>query len=445
MSAVHPVTGHLSNIFGRRNALLVVNIVFIVGTLICGLSPKLWVLLLGRSIEGLGGGSMASVTAFIETDLVPLRNRGITEGLGGVIYGVAIGVGGLFGGGVNDHVGWKWAFLIQVPIIAASTILVCFLVKIPKKKSDISSLRRVDYVGGFSIIASIVLLQLGLDTGGTRSWASPVVLASLPLAGACFITFMVWDLKFAQEPVIPLRLLTQRNVWLSNAFYFFALMSYFTIEFYVPIYLQVLGHTPTATGLRFLPQAAGAAIATFAAGVGVKLTGKYYWLNAIAQVFSVLGSGLLLTLNTDTAGWCPFVFLAFTGIGFGASWVTVLMGVLSSIDDEQQATIQSAGYAVRSVGMTVGLTVATAVFQQLLKSALATRFASLPGTNVPVSALRSDFNALQGLDPVSRNAARGAYMEALHAVFWITTAESVIAGVASMLMKENFIPDSLKG
>ena len=146
-----------------------------------------------------------------------------------------------------------------------------------------------------------------------------------------------------------------------------------------------------------------------------------------------------------SADWCPFVSLALTGVGFGASWVTVLMGILSSIDDEQQATIQSAGYAVRSLGMTVGLTVATGVFQQLLKSAPTLRFESQPGTNLLVPSLRSDLIAIQGLDPALRIAARDANMEALHAVFWITTAESVTAGVASMMMKESFTPGSLKG
>jgi MFS family permease len=228
MSAVIPVTGHLSDIFGRRNSLLVVNLILTIGCLICGLSPKLWVLLLGRSIAEFGGGAMNSITAIIESDLVPLRNRGITEGLGGIVYGVAIAVGGLFGGGINDAIGWKWAFLIQVPIMVVTTIMVWALINIPRKEPDSSSWRRVDYVGGTVIVAAIVFLQLGLDTGGnTHSWSSAIVLICLPLAAFCFAVFVVWDLRFAKEPLIAMYLLRQRNVLCSNIFYFCALMSYF--------------------------------------------------------------------------------------------------------------------------------------------------------------------------------------------------------------------------
>jgi MFS family permease len=446
MSAVIPVTGHLSDIFGRRNSLLVVNVIFTIGCLICGLSPKLWVLLLGRSIAGFGGGAMLSITNFIECDLVPLRTRGITEGLGGIIYGVGIAVGGLFGGGINDAIGWKWAFLIQVPMMVVTTIVAWALINIPRKASDSSSWRRADYVGGTAIVAAIVFLQLGLGSGGnTHSWNSAMVLTCLPLAACCFAVFVIWDLRFAKEPLIAMYLLRQRNVLCSNICYFCTLMSLFSIEFYVPIYLQMLGHSTTATGLRFLPQAVGAAAAGIVAGLVVKWTGKYYWLNALSQTFAVLGSGLLLTLKTSSSQWPVFVFLGLTGIGFGASWVTVLMGSLSSVPDDQQATVQSAGFCFRSFGMSVGLTISTAVFQHYLKTGLLSAFHGQASGDSLVGTLRTDFNALQSLDPAQKALGQEAYMRALHIVFWLTTAESLVAGIASLLMTENKLSKSSEG
>jgi MFS family permease len=443
MTAVFPVMGHLSDIFGRRNSLLVVNVIFTVGALICGLSPRLWVLLLGRSVSGCGGGAMVSITSIIESDLVPLRNRGITEGLGGVVYGVALAGGGLFGGGINDTLGWKWAFLIQVPIMVTSTVMLWALIKIPRKESNTSSWRRVDYVGGTAIIAAVVFLQLGLASGGnTHSWTSAIVVAGLPVAAFCFTVFIVWDLKFAKEPLIPMHLLRQRNVLCSNVSYFCVLMSYTSIEFYTAIYLQMLGHTPTATGLRFLPQAVGTAAATMGAGFLIKWTGKYYWLNVVSQTFFILGSGLLLTLKTSSPQWPIFVFLAFTGVGFGATWVTVLMGVLSSVTDDQQASVQSAGFCFRTFGMSVGLTVSTAVFQHYLKTGLLFAFRGQAGEDNLVARLRTDFNALQYLKPAQKALGQEAYMRALHVVFWLTTAEILVGGLASLLMTENKLDDS---
>lgn len=279
---------------------------------------------------------MQSVVSFIEADLVTIRNRGITEAVGGILFAVCLAVGGLYGGGLNDTIGWKWAFLIQVPITIVLAVGAWFIATIPKKESDISNLRRLDYISGIAILFAVVLFQLGLQSGGnTHSWKSPVVLVSLPLSLVAFSTFLAWDLYFAKEPLVPIRLLRQRNLYLSSLFYLLNLMSYFTIEFYVAIYLQVLGHSTTATGLRFIPQAFGAGASTIVAGIVIKITGKYYWLNMIVQIFAVLGAGLLLLLEVSSPSWYPFVFLAFSGTGFGASWVTVLMAVLSSVTDDQ--------------------------------------------------------------------------------------------------------------
>jgi hypothetical protein len=172
-------------------------------------------------------------------------------------------------------------------------------------------------------------------------------------------------------------------------------------------------------------------------GLVIKWKGKYYWLNALAQTFSVLGSGLLLTLKTSSPQWPVFVFLGLTGIGFGASWVTVLMGVLSSVTDDQQATVQSAGFCFRSFGMSVGLTISTAVFQHYLKTGLLSSFRGQARVDSLVEILWTDFNALQSLDPAQRALGQEAYMKAIHIVFWLTTAESLVAGTASLLITEN--------
>ena len=239
MSASNPLSGHLADVLGRRSCLMASVTIFITGALICGLSTRLWILLLGRSIQGFASGIMRSVVSFIETDLVTVRNRGITEAVGGILFGVCLAVGGLYGGGINDTIGWKWSFLIQAPITVVLAVGAWFITRIPRRKSDISSLRRLSYVGGIAILLAIVLFQLGLQSGGnTHSWKSPLVLTSLPLSLVAFAIFLVWDLCFAKEPIVPIRLLQHRSLYLSSLFCLFNLMSYFTIEFYIAIYLQ---------------------------------------------------------------------------------------------------------------------------------------------------------------------------------------------------------------
>ena len=143
--------------------------------------------------------------------------------------------------------------------------------------------------------------------------------------------FLYWELYLAKE---PLRLFRVRNVLLPSFYNFFSVCSYFSVQFCVPIYLQVMGLSTVQNGLRFIPQAAAAAITLLAVGFIMKIIGQYYVLNIFAQIFKLLGSSLLVTLGTSSPTWKTFLYLAFIGIGLGATWVTNLMETLSAINDD---------------------------------------------------------------------------------------------------------------
>lgn len=184
------------------------------------------------------GWVRVSPSHHFEADLVPLRNGGVTEGLAGIIFGVSLSLGGPFGGGVNDAIGWERAFLIQVPLVFICTVATKFLVQIPRKKSEVSGWRRMDYVGGITVLAVLLLIELGLNSGSTSKWNSSIVHAPLPTGAVLFAAFLYWELYFAKEPLIPLRLFRVRNVLLPSFYNFFSVCSYFSVQFYVPIYLS---------------------------------------------------------------------------------------------------------------------------------------------------------------------------------------------------------------
>jgi hypothetical protein len=273
---------------------------------------------------------------------------------------------------------------------------------------------------------------------------SPVVLVSLPLALASFLGFIFWNLTYAIEPVIPLRLFANRNVAAACLACFLQLCSHFSNLFYIPIYLQVLGYSTIQTGLRFIPQALGAAVGTFIAGIIVKRTGRYYYLNVVAQALFVLGCALLNTLNLDTPPWPPFIFLTLTGLGFGLSWISLLMGLLSSISNTQQGTAQSASWSLRTLGMVIGLAISSATFQKVLKENLETNLGGLKNSNSLIESIRTNFADLQTLEPAIRYLAEKSYMRALHVVFYITTGEIALSAIVSFFITENEIPENLK-
>lgn len=139
LSVSQPLSGQLSDVFGRRFGLVIALSVFALGTLLCGLASKFWVLLLGRVIQGLGGGAVNPITTYIENDLVPIRSQGLIKGISNITYGITLALGGIYGGTVQKAIGWKWMFLIQVPIIVLDIVLVLFVLHIPRAKDSSSS------------------------------------------------------------------------------------------------------------------------------------------------------------------------------------------------------------------------------------------------------------------------------------------------------------------
>lgn len=438
-SISQPLSGHLTDIYGRRKGLMACYTMFAIGTLLCGLAPVLGVFLLGRVLQGMGGGAIVSITAFVETDLVPLRKRAFIEGLGNICYGIIFALGGVYGGGVNQAIGWRWAFLIQPPIIVVNGLLVFFVVKIHQKKTEASLLRQIDYLGGLTLIIAILFFQLALNSGGTTvGWSSALVIASLVIAGISFALFIFWDFCKASNPAIPLRAMLQRTVAASQLSFFFASAANISILFYVPIYLQVLGHSTGAAGLRFIPMAVGIAASSALTGRVVEKTARYFWVNIPVQICYILGIALLCSMTQHTPSWCIFVYLGVVGIGSGGAFVTRLMGVLSSVQDEKQAIIQAASWTIESTGLALGITIASTVFQKLSIGHLRILLAGNPSLLATVS---TNFESLNTLDGSQKQAVVEIYLKAVRGVFFLTLAEIIVAAAMSFLMKNNELVD----
>ena len=438
-SITQPLSGHLTDTYGRRRGLMVCYTIFAIGTLLCGLAPVISVFLLGRLMQGMGGGAIVSITAFVETDLVPLRKRAFIEGLGNICYGIIFALGGVYGGGVNEAIGWRWAFLIQPPIVVMIGLLVFFVVKIRQKKTEASLLRQMDYFGGITLVIAIIFFQLALNSGGnTASWNSALVITSLVIAGISFGLFIFWDFCKASNPAIPLRAMLQRTVAASQLSFFFASSVNISILFYVPIYLQVLGHSTGAAGLRFIPMAVGIATSSAITGRIVETTARYFWVNIPVQICYILGVALLCSMTQHTPSWCIFVYLGLVGIGYGGAFVTRLMGVLSSVQDEKQAIIQAASWTIESTGLAVGITIASTVFQKLSLGPLRTLLAGNPTLLNTVS---TDFESLKTLEGSQKQAIISIYLKAVRGVFFLALAEILLAAIASFVMKNNELVD----
>ena len=438
-AAVLPLVGKLTDIFGRQQGLLVCNTLFATGNLICGLAKSEGAMITGRVVAGLGGGGLNAISTFVASDLIPLRRRGIWQGFGNVSFGLGSALGGVIGGWIHDAIGWRWAFLILVPFTVVSGAAVFFTVKIPVKEADgRSKIQRVDFAGAFTLVSSLVLLLVGLNAGGnTVPWDHPLVLISLPVAAALFALFVYIESYRALEPIIPVGLMRRPTVAAACLTNWFATMAYYSLLFYGPVYFQVRGLSATQAGLRLISSAAGIGLGSITTGVIMRLTGTYWWLNLVVETLFVAGFALCSTFDLATPMWTPFLYIFIGGFGYAGMLTTTLLALIAGVDHAFQAVVTSASYAFRSTGSVVGITLASVVFQNVLKASLWRRLGGWEGAEDVIRDLRDNLEYVKTLPEEWRVEAVGAYMDALHMVFVTSLCLSFTAGLVSLFMREH--------
>ena len=447
-SACQPLSGKLTDIFSRRWGLLFSNVFFAAGTLVCGLANSAGMIIAGRVIAGIGGGGLSCITVFITSDLIPLRQRGLWQGYGNLVYGLGMGLGGVFGGVLSDKLSWRWAFLLQVPFIVLSGVLVFFLVDIPVNPSTKPALSRIDFLGSFFLVVSLVLLLMGLNTGGNQlPWNHPLVVTFLVLSVLTLAAFVYLESqpRWVPEPVLPVMLIAKTRTVLSACLAnWFGTMSAFLAIYYVPLYLQIRGLSATAAGLRIVPLAAATSIGSLSSGYLMRATGRYYLQMVGFLLIFVLGAALICTFQLDTPQWMTFVFPTPLGFAYGGMLTITLVGMISSVAHEHQAVITAASYAFRSTGSTIGITIAGAVFQNILTKELRAEYGDMPNSEGVIRHIRDSLEGVKHLpEGWDKDVVLGIYMDALRGSFISGLGLAVLAAVAGLGMKEHVLHKNL--
>ncbi|KAE8356435.1 major facilitator superfamily domain-containing protein, partial [Aspergillus coremiiformis] len=437
-AAFQPLSGRLTDIFSRRAGLIFSNVFFAVGNLICGLGKTEGTIVLGRVIAGIGGGGLTTISTFVTSDLVPLRKRGVWQGFGNICYGAGGGLGGVFGGWINDTLGWRWAFLIQVPLVVISGILVAVKLDLPTKDAGKAKLKRVDFLGAITLVITLILFLLGLNTGGNQlPWTHPLVLTALPLSAVFLMIFVYIEANIAFEPVIPVRLLLDRTVFFACLTNWLVVMAVYGLIFYLPLLFQVQGSSATAAGVKLIPQAIGTSLGSLGSGILMRASGKYRLYNLVSVSLLVISNALICTLTLTSPSWLPFLYFFLMGVAYGAILTITLVALVSAVDHEHHAVVTSASYAFRSTGSTIGITVASAVFQNMLKSGLWSRFGDREDAKTLIPRIRDSLDELRKLPADWKTGVLATYMESLRAVFLTLLGISVLGALVSLAMREH--------
>ncbi|KAI9293525.1 MFS general substrate transporter [Neoconidiobolus thromboides FSU 785] len=432
-TAIQPLYGKISDIFGRKYTILMALFIFTVGSIVCGAAPNMIVLIIFRAISGIGGGGLYSLSIIIISDLIPPRIRGIFIAIASGIYAVASIVGPLVGGAFSDKVTWRWAFYINIPICTITFIIVFFFLNLPIPKGNMrEKLGRVDFYGAVTLMLFTICLVLGLTWGGGEyEWNSAAVIVPLVLAGLFLIAFIYVESKAVKEPIVPGRVLN-RNTISANISAFFVGALFMVSVYYLPIYYQVVrNYDATNSGLELLPLMLGAVACNFVNGIIVTKTGKYRFISIIGGIFLIVGAALygsLYRVNITRAE--EIIFPLIIGFGVGLSFQNSIMVVQIASTDEDVATSTSLAFFSNLLGSLVGLAIQGTIFNNYLASTL---HQLLPELDTKL--MLSSVNMIYSLPDDQLNQVLYAYIQSFRILYLSMIPYAAIAFITSLFLK----------
>ncbi|KAG6906469.1 hypothetical protein DXG01_013796 [Tephrocybe rancida] len=439
-TSFQPLYGKLSDIFGRKGCLLFAYSVFALGCLGCGLARNMEELILFRALAGVGGGGMQTIVSIIVSDVVPLRSRGTWQGVLNIIWTMGSASGAPLGGFFADNIGWRWAFLLQVPLTILAIISVSFGLHLPKSdSSDFSAkLKRVDFAGSFALIITVFSLLFGLDRGGNISWNDTLTLASFGSFVVFLILFGIIETRLASEPFAPKRIIFNRSLIAGYLVNFFGIASGMSLIFHVSLYLQaVQGNTASEAGLWLVLSVFGGLMGSLSGGLMIQTTGKFYLLTVAGYGLHFLGTAFVsFTTRVTLGSMVPFgLGLLVSSFGNGSGITTSLIALIANAGPEDQAIATAVSYLFRSLGSVVGVSVGSTVVQETLRTYLRR---NLSGENVEeiILRVRESLDYIDQLEPSTQLIVKAAYSQAVQATFTFTVAMSSLAFISSLFIKE---------
>ena len=432
-TASTPLWGKLGDLYGRKVFFQVSIVVFLVGSVLSGLSSSMVELVVFRALQGVGGGGLMIGAQAIVGDVVAPRERGRYQGVFGAVFGVASVVGPLLGGFLVDQLSWRWVFYVNVPI--GIVALVVTATALPARGSRVA--HRIDYVGTLLLAGGATALVLVTTLGGTTyPWLS-VPIAVLAVVGVVLLVAFVPVERRATEPVLPLRLFTERVFSVASAIGFVVGFAMFGAITYLPQYMQVVrGESPTGSGLQLLPLMAGLLLTSMGSGLLITRWGRYKIFPIAGTALMAVGLYLLSLLGVGSSTLESSAFMFVLGVGIGGVMQVLVIAVQNVVPYRDLGAATSGATFFRSIGGSFGTAVFGAIFANSLRADLVR---DLAGVHVP-----AHFNVTAGASPAALGALPApvhagfvhAYAASLHTVFLFSTPIAVAAFLLTFLLKE---------
>lgn len=427
---VTAVVGKLGDLFGRKLVFQAAVLFFLAGSVLCGLAGSMTMLVASRTLQGIGGGAIMVTAMAVIGEVIPLRERGRYQGGLGAVFGVTTVIGPLLGGFFTDHLTWRWAFWINIPV--AFVVLAVGAVAIPPLAKAAKRVV-IDYAGILFVGLGASGLTLATSWGGGEyAWSSPVIIG-LFAASAAALAIFVWVEIRTAEPILPIRLFASPVFTVCCVLGFivgFAMLGALT---FLPTFMQFVdGVSATTSGLRTLPMVAGMLITSIGSGNLVGRTGRYKVFPVAGTAIMAVAFVLLSTMTSATPAWQQSVYLFILGTGIGLCMQVLILVVQNTSSFADLGVATSGVTFFRTIGSSFG----AAIFGSLFANFLAGRIRpALVASGAPPRAAESP-QALHALSPQMAAPIIDAYADSLGRVFLCAVPVAVVGFIVSLFLKE---------
>ncbi len=356
-----PIYGKLSDLFGRRPLFLIAITVFLAGSLLSGLATSMYELTVFRAIQGLGAGGLMALPLTIMGDILAPRERAKYQGYFLAVFGISsvIGplIGGLFAGAsqILFITGWRWVFLINVPLgVIALAVVLRFLHVPHNRKASV----RIDWWGAALVIVAAVPLLLIAEQGRTWGWGSPAAIACYAVGALGTAGFILAEKLMGDDALIPLKLFRSATFSMVTVLGVLVGFGMFGAMMTIPLYLQLVdGATPTQGGFLMLPMILGLMIASITSGQLIARTGKYKMFPIIGTGLMALGFYYFTWASIDKPVWFMMGGMLLVGLGLGQLMQTLTIASQNSVGPRDIGVATSASTFFRQIGGTAGTAV----------------------------------------------------------------------------------------
>lgn len=439
---VQPIYTSVSDVLGRKIALYTGFILFFIGSIIFAVSRSMSILILGRVIQGLGGGGLDVLNEIIIADITTLKERPLYLGLMSVPMAIGSALGPIFGAVFSEYATWRWIGWINLPIIAVSSPLAVFFLHLkPIETSMWSRLASLDWIGLVLFAIGITIFALPLSWGGViYSWSSWRTIVPLVIGIVILAVFAVYEAQPAQ-PVFPYRIFRSRTALVTLVGSFIHGMVLYTLLFYMPLFFEsVFLESPLESAVSILPLLCMVTAFSGLAAWVVEYFRHYRWEIWLGWVLLTVGTGLFTIWDVDSSLAIKASFQVIAGIGMGSLFTVLSIPMQASVPTaEDQGLAVGVLVSFRLFGALVGLAIGSTAFSSTFGNGIASLSSSLPEA---VAVLKDPNQAigfipylrqLQNLSPEELYAIRSVYRDSMQTIWYILTGFGGIGFLTSLL------------